>query len=52
VTNFSSAVVQSANHSFGFNGETSLDLEYGISLLLLAYFNIAQAAVAKKNSRL
>jgi hypothetical protein len=39
VIKISSAVVQTANQSFGFNGKSSLDLEYGISLLLLAYFN-------------
>ena len=32
VTNFSSAVVQTVNQSFLFNGESSLDLEYGMGL--------------------
>ena len=32
MANFSSAVVQTTNRSFDFNGESSLDLEYGMGL--------------------
>jgi hypothetical protein len=32
VTDFSSAVIQTTNQSFDFNGESSLDLQYGMGL--------------------
>ena len=32
VINFSSAVIQTINQSFDLNGESSLDLEYGMAL--------------------
>ena len=34
VTNFSSAIIQTVNQTVDLNGESSLDLEYGMSLTI------------------